>query len=50
MCSAAVLTDGQLLTWGRDVGGADGPGIPRPLSSLREHVFVQAWPCCCNMK
>jgi hypothetical protein len=43
VCSAAVLTDGQLFTWGRDAGGAgDSQGIPRPLSGLGEHVFVQA--------
>ncbi len=42
VCSAAVLTDGQLFTWGRDAGGAGDKGIPRPLSGLGEHVFVQA--------
>ena len=44
-CSAAVTTDGQLLTWGQDAAAQPGgPGIPRPLSGLGEHVIVQARP------
>ena len=42
-CSAAVLADGQLLTWGQEAAArSGGQGIPRPLSGLGEHVVVQA--------
>lgn len=42
--SAAVLADGQLLTWGGGAGAAGGQGIPRAVAGLGEHVVVQACP------
>ncbi|KAK9838136.1 hypothetical protein WJX81_003291 [Elliptochloris bilobata] len=40
-CSAAVLADGQLLTWGQEACCTESRGIPRPLCGLYEQLVVQ---------